>query len=138
MIPAIDPQIKQIIITSKTILLIDWPDIHIPLTLLKAGFIVYSYCPHKYSKAKIGQEGDKPVVFYDMEHPPLQVDIVNVYRSEAEHEMIITQHALPLAAAVLWLHPPVVSANTARLAAEKGLFFIEGIDIAAVGGINEA
>jgi predicted CoA-binding protein len=60
------------------------------------------------------------------------VDIVNIYRPEQEHEEIISNHALPLNAKVLWLHPPVTSEKTRSLAARHGLTFVEGI------AINEA
>ena len=36
---------KQILKNAKTILFVDWPDIDIPGSLSKAGFIVYGYSP---------------------------------------------------------------------------------------------
>ncbi len=110
----------------ETILLVDWAEESIPRTLVQAGFKVFSYSPDKYSEAVI----DNGKLLFN---PPAQaleaVDVVYVYRPEAEHAAIIEKHVVPLKAKVLWLHPPVQSAKTAQLAASKGLIFMEGVDI---------
>ncbi len=110
----------------ETILLVDWADESIPRSLVEAGYKVFSYSPDKYSEAVI--ENGK-LVFNHPTQPLEAVDLVYVYRPEAEHEAIIERHVLPLKAKVLWLHPPVLSAKTAELATSKGLIFLEGTDI---------
>jgi predicted CoA-binding protein len=55
---------------------------------------------------------------------------VNVYRGEEEHAGIIAMHVAPLGAKVLWLQPPITSATARRITAERGLAFVEGVDIA--------
>lgn len=124
----------QILKDAGTILLVDWPGVDVPLSLLKAGFTVIGYAPDNYSIAtiEINSDGKEKLVFTALNKPPASVDIVNIFRPEEEHEEIITRHALPLKAKVIWLQPPVKSANTAILASENGLIFIEGIDLAAV------
>jgi len=117
---------KNILKEYNTILLIDWADVSIPFSLVKAGFSVFSYSPGQYSNALI--ENGKPV-FKRSDRTPDAVDIVYVYRPEAEHPDIIKTHVLPLHAKVLWLHPPIISAKTAELASQIGLIFIQGIDI---------
>jgi predicted CoA-binding protein len=110
----------------KAILLVDWADESIPRSLAEAGFRVFSYSPDKYSEAAID---NGKLVFNRLTQSPEAVDVVYVYRPEAEHGAIIEKHVLPLKAKTLWLHPPVQSASTAALAASKGLIFIEGVDI---------
>lgn len=111
---------------AKTILLVDWVDESVPSSLAEAGFTVYSYSPDGYTQVEVE---DGKLLFRRLDAAPDSMDLVYVYRPEAEHESIITKHALPSGAKVLWLHPPVVSKATAALAAGKGLIFIEGIDI---------
>jgi predicted CoA-binding protein len=120
----------DILKAAKTILLVDWPNPDVPKSLLNAGFTVFGYSPGKYSA--IGQTDDGELVFSQLSEQPVSVDIVNVYRPEAEHKAIIVNHVLPLNAKVLWLHPPVTPPTTAAIAKERGLIFIEGIDIAEV------
>ena len=120
----------DILKSAKTILLVDWPNPDVPRSLLNAGFTVFGYSPGKYSA--ISQSGNGELVFSQLSEQPASVDIVNVYRPEAEHKAIIDNHVLPLTAKVLWLHPPVTSPTTAAIAKERGLIFIEGIDIAGV------
>jgi hypothetical protein len=45
---------------------------------------------------------------------------------------IITSQALPLGAHALWLQPPNTADEARRMAAEYGLAYVEGIDIAQV------
>jgi predicted CoA-binding protein len=121
---------KQILENTKTILLVDWPNPEVPRSLIKAGFTVFGYSPDRYSAIELGD--DEKLIFRQLDNQPDSVDIVNVFRPEEEHAGIINGRVLPLKAKVLWLHPPVKSASTAALAAEHGLVFIEGIDIAEV------
>ncbi|MDB5089620.1 MAG: hypothetical protein JWR09_3614 [Mucilaginibacter sp.] len=123
----------KILKKAQTILLVDWPNAGVPLSLLKAGFIVFSYAPDSYSSAVIETtHGKEKLVFKELDELPVKVDIVNIFRPEKEHEEIITRHVLPLKAKVIWLQPPVTSGNTAILASENGLTFIEGEDLAAL------
>lgn len=131
---SVDP--KDILKGAKTILLVDWPNPDVPRALLDTGFTVFGYSPGEY--AAISQADNGKLVFDKLNEHPTSVDIVNVYRPEAEHMAIINNHVLPLNAKVLWLHPPVKSAMTAAIAKEHGLIFIEGIDIAGVAkSIND-
>ncbi len=116
---------------AKTILLVDWPDKNVPLMLLKAGFMVISYSPDKYALLSYETNyAEDKLVFSDLEGVPGQVEIVNIFRPEEEHEEIINRHALPLKARTVWLHPPVASAKTAKLVKKHKLSFVEGHDIA--------
>jgi len=116
---------------AKTILLVDWPDKSVPLALLKAGFMVISYSPDKYTLlAYETNYAEDKLVFSDLEGPPGQVEIVNIFRPEEEHEEIINRHAIPLKAKTIWLHPPVTSVKTAGLAKKNSLNFVKGYDIA--------
>src|ERR1700753_970506 len=114
---------EDILKNIKTILLVDWPNTDVPKSLLNAGFIVFSYSPDEYTV--ISQTDGGKLVFSKLDEQPTSVDLVNVYRPEAEHAAIIDKHVLALNAKVLWLHPPVVSANTAVIAAEHGIVFVE-------------
>src|SRR5579872_3097791 len=120
----------DILKSAKTILLVDWPNPDVPKSLLKAGFTVLGYSPDRYSAIEQADNGE--LVFRRLDEQPTSVDIVNVYRPEAEHTAIINDRVLPLKAKVLWLHPPVMSAKTAAIAAEHVITFVEGIDIAEV------
>ncbi len=124
---------KHILENTKAILLVDWPSPEVPRSLLKAGFIVFGYSPDRYSAIEL--DDNENLVFRKLDDQPDSVDIVNVFRPEEEHAGIINSRVLPLKAKVLWLHPPVKSASTAALAAEYGLVFVEGIDIAEVARI---
>ena len=106
------PDSLQILKSSKRILLIDWRDKNLPLSLLNAGFEVFSYSPDKYSKA-ICESG--AVAFEKIEGTPDGVDIVNVFRPESELEGIVARHVLPLGAKTVWLHPPVVTQHAKEL-----------------------
>jgi predicted CoA-binding protein len=121
---------KDILKRAKAILLVDWPNPEVPKSLLRAGFTVFGYSPGKYSAISQTENGE--LVFSQLSKQPASVDIVNVYRPEAEHAAIINNHVLPLKAKVLWLHPPVMSANTAALASTHNLIFVERSDIAEV------
>jgi predicted CoA-binding protein len=140
----IDP--KKILETTKSILLMDWPNTEVPRALLNAGFKVFCYSPNHYTQAEILTEYPNDVnqknifpprnkeegylIFRQLDGPPDSVDIVNVYRPEEEHAGIIANNVLPLGAKILWLHPPVTSAKTRSLAKEHGLLFIKGNNIA--------
>jgi hypothetical protein len=137
---------RQILEASQTILLIDWPRPGVPRTLLEAGFTVYGFSPGGYSQAQLlaerpdnasvsvfppKAEGEAGfLVFRKLDGPPHSVDIVNVYRDEEEHAGIIASHVAPLGAKALWLQPPITSTRTRNMASERGLAFVEGVDIA--------
>lgn len=137
------PDPIQLLRSAASVLLVDWPVPGVPRTLLDAGFTVYGFSPGGYSIAALasdepaGQNSFPPrnsgekgyLVFQKMDNPPQAIDIVNIYRPEEEHAAIIAKHALPLKAKAVWLHPPVTSALTRKMAAENGLAFIEGVDI---------
>jgi predicted CoA-binding protein len=122
----------KILKNAKTILLIDWPDKSVPMALLKAGFMVIGYSPGKYTliSYKTSYAEDK-LVFNDLEGTPGEVEIVNIFRPEEEHEEIFERHILPLKAKAVWLQPPVTSAKTAKLAKKHDLVFVKGYDIAS-------
>jgi len=119
----------QILKNAKTILLVDWPDIGLPMAVLNAGFEVLSYSPDQYSKAEVK---DGKVVFNQIEGRPGQVDVVNIFRPEAEYDEIIKKHVLPLGAKTVWLHPPVTLKFKNELAEKYGIEFVEGVNIADV------
>jgi len=122
----------KILKNAKTILLIDWPDKSVPMALLKAGFMVIGYSPDKYTliSYKTIYAEDK-LIFSDLDGAPGEVEIVNIFRPEEEHEEIFERHILPLKAKAVWLQPPVTSAKTAKLAKKHDLVFVKGYDIAS-------
>jgi predicted CoA-binding protein len=144
----IKPSPLQVLQSAKNILLVDWPDQGVPRTLLKAGFSVYGFSPEGFALAGLadnmpeGEERFAPrndneigyLVFKSLKGGPGHIDIVNIYRPEAEHAKIIEHLVLPLRAKAVWLHPPVTSAQTGKIAAKNGLIFIEGISIAEIAG----
>jgi len=138
---------RDVLNSAKAILLVDWPNLNIPKTLLEAGFLVFCYSPNGYTKAEIVAEyphdvneknifppGNKEefLVFRPLPGPTPAIDIGNVYRPEQEHSSIITEVPLTLGATCIWLQPPVTSAKTHRLAEKSGLTFIQGYDIAQI------
>jgi predicted CoA-binding protein len=120
---------NEILAKARKILLIDWPNTNVPTELVEQGFKVFCYSPGRYTQTEI-EKGQ--LVFMELENRPPSVDIVNIYRPEDEHEVIITKQILPLEAKVIWLHPPITSQKTRSLAAEHGLTFVEGISITEV------
>jgi len=134
----------EILRSAKTILLVDWPDQRVPRALLNAGFAVFGFTPNGYARAALvdklpeGQNGFAPrnsdekghLVFNKLDKAPGSVDIVCIYRPEAEHAAIIENRVVPLKAKAVWLQAPITSAQTAALAKQKGLIFIENTDIA--------
>ena len=147
----INPDPKSILKSAKNILLVDWPDPGVPRALLKAGFAVFGYSPGGYSRAQLvtelpdgftGKNSFPPrnsgergyLIFQKLDHGPVGINIVNVYRPEEELPGIITNIVLPVGAKVLWLHPPGTSARAREIAAEKSIVFIEGADIAEIAG----
>jgi hypothetical protein len=145
----IKPDPQQILKSAKNILLIDWPDPGVPRALLNAGFTVYGYSPNGYSKALVvedlphgfdeknsfsarNKEEKGYLIFQKLDYSPESIDIVNVYRPEEELPEIIDKRVLPSGAKVLWLHPPVTSARAKEIAAENGIIFIEGVNIAEI------
>ena len=138
---------KNLLNSAKKILLIDWRDATVPRTLVDAGFTVFCYSPNGYTQAEVLDKIPTDVnaknilppknnekgylVFRPLSVAPDSIDIVNIYRPEAEHSQIIAKHVLPLHANVIWLQS-LTSETTRSLANECGLTFIEGHDIADV------
>lgn len=137
----------EILKASERILLVDWPGTAVPRTLIEAGFSVFGSSPAGYSRVELVAEAPDAaaavkvyppekagesgfLVFRKLDGPPSTVDIVNVYRPEEEHAGIIANRVIPLAAKVLWLHPPITSVATRAIAADHGITFVQGIDIA--------
>jgi hypothetical protein len=141
------PDVLELLRTVRSILLVDWPNAGVPRALLEAGLIVYAACPGRYSLAELldappdkgevasvlppESEGETSfLVFRRLDAPPPSVDVVAVYRPSEEIPGIITAQVLPLGARILWLQPPITSSEARRTAADRGLRFIEGVDIA--------
>jgi predicted enzyme related to lactoylglutathione lyase/predicted CoA-binding protein len=126
--------------------LVDWPNASLPHSLLKAGFVVFSYSPDKYSEAKLlehkphNTEGlsifpvtddgkEVYVSFEKLDGSPGTVDIVHIYRPEAELPGIVEKHALPSSAKAIWLYPPQTSELARGLAAQHCLVLVQGVNI---------
>jgi predicted CoA-binding protein len=109
--------------------------------------IVYGASPGRYSSAELldappekgeaasvfppESEGETSfLVFRRLDAAPPSVDVVAVYRPAEEIPGIIAAQVLPLGARILWLQPPITSAEARRTAADRGLRFVEGVDIA--------
>jgi predicted CoA-binding protein len=138
--------IHQILKSARSILLVDWADRSVPRTLVMAGFTVFTASPGRYSIVEVVAETPDGVdscdifppkedengylVFRRLESGPAAVDIVNVFRPEAEHAGIVANQVLPLGARVLWLQPSIASDSARALASEHGFTLVEGIDIA--------
>ena len=123
----VDP--AAILGAARAVLLVDWPSADVPRALIEAGLTVFGYSPSRYSTAQIA--GDR-LVFNPLDAHPAHVDVVCTYRPAAEMSDIVTSLVLPSGARTLWLQPPNTSGEARRLAAEHGLAFIEGVDIAAI------
>ena len=109
---------KQILRSAKSILLVDWASSSVPRTLVEAGFTVFCASPGRYSLAELVSEPPEGInsndivppaqnengylVFRRLDDGPSQVDIVNVYRPEKEHERIIANYVVPLGAKAMW------------------------------------
>ena len=132
---------------ARVILLIDWPRQEVPRTLLGAGFTVCGFSPSGYSLAELTYDPptnvdsgrvfqpDSPgqtgfLAFRSLPGPPPSVDVVAVYRPSEELPGIVARHVTPLGARVLWLQPPLVSAEARQAAATLGVKFVEAVDIA--------
>ena len=103
---------NEILAKARKILLIDWPNTNVPTELVEQGFKVFCYSPGRYTQTEIEKS---QLVFMELENRPPSVDIVNIYRPEDEHEVIITKQILPLEAKVIWLHPPITLKRPAHL-----------------------
>ncbi|HXB44825.1 MAG TPA: CoA-binding protein [Puia sp.] len=142
---------KKILKEARGILLIDWPSQAVPRGLLNAGLTVFCFSPNQYSKAGLESAGNQNVegnrvllpaagaesmnlVFTKIESITEPIDIVHIYRPEAEHAKIIIDHVLPLHAKVLWLQPPITSLKTRDLAKQYGITYIEEVDITDTAG----
>jgi predicted CoA-binding protein len=137
---------EKILRRSSRVLLVDWPSTAVPRTLLNTGFEIFGVSPSGYSRAQLlsdpPEAGDTRsvfppeqanesgyLVFQKLEKPPERVDIVHAFRPAAELEKIFETQVVPLGATALWLQPPVTSEEASRLAAERGVDFVEGVDI---------
>ena len=146
MAESVNTKAQQLLSETKSILLVDWPNINLPYALLKAGFIVFSYSPDKYSEAKLliekphNTEGlsifsitddnaEVYVSFEKLDSSPGTVDIVHIYRPEAELPDIVEKHVLPLSAKAIWLYPPQTSELARGLAAQHCVELIQGVNI---------
>jgi predicted CoA-binding protein len=123
--------LKSIPENIDAILLVDWPSSDIPRALVKAGFVVYSYSPDKFSQALIEMSapGEHSLIFRPLDQFPGAIDLVLIYRPPEEHAAIIRNLVIPSGARVIWLQPPVESQKTKEMALELGLIFVEGHDI---------
>lgn len=146
MLVSADQDPLQILASSKNILLIDWPEQGVPRALINAGFNVYCYSPDSYTQAGLfaeppqgtsnnnvlqpGEHEKYKLVFQKLGSKPTHIDIVNIYRPEAEIEGIIKRHVLPSGAKVVWLHPPVTSSRKGEFSVKYGVIIIEGENIA--------
>jgi len=145
--PMADP--KQILAAARTILLVDWPNPSVPRSLLESGFAVFGFSPAGYSAAELVADLPNDVgagcifpprsenetgflVFRKLANPPSQVDIVNVYRPAGEIPGIVATHVAPLGARALWLQPPGTSDEARCLSSERGIAFVDAVDIADV------
>jgi SAM-dependent methyltransferase len=140
---------EQLLREANIILLVDWPDPGVPRALLNAGFKVFGSGPAGYKVAELtidsprdaGQHSVFPsedltdaryLVFRKLTGAIPSIDIVNVYRPEGEIAGIVANQVEKLGAKTLWLHPPMVSDLARRMATERGLNFVEGIDICKI------
>jgi hypothetical protein len=134
-----------ILTSADSVLLVDWPSTALPRGLLGSGLRVFGYSPSGYSSAHLFEEkpgdpdlrcfaperpGEKGfLVFKRMAGPPEGVDVVCVYRPSEELPQIIKSQVAPLGAKMLWLQPPVTSAQAPELAAELGVECVAGVDL---------
>jgi len=136
----------QILKTTSKILLVDWPHKGVPRTLLEAGFDVFGYSPAGYTRAELAAAAPADVdarsvfapekagetrylVFRRLAKPPSRVDLVHVHRPAAELADIFASQVVPLGAKALWLQPPLASEDARALASERGVAFVDGVDI---------
>lgn len=142
----------QLLQSVRSILLVDWPSPRLPRLLVDAGFTVFGFSPSGYSSAELvavrpddvegnrifppQAEGENGfLVFRRLSSRPSAVDLVNIYRPAKELPGIISNHALPLGAKTVWLHPPCLSDEARKLALENGLAFVQGSDIAELAAL---
>jgi len=138
-----DPE--QILKKAKAILLVDWPDQSVPRSLVKAGLTVFGFSPEGYSRAVVvpvqagktegtsvflPRKDETGHLVFEACGQPGSVDMVCIYRPEAEHEQLLKDHVLPLGAKTIWLQPPVGSSAIRELATASGITLIKGINIA--------
>jgi hypothetical protein len=136
----------QILKTTSKILLVDWPNKGVPRSLIEAGFAVFGYSPGGYTRAELAAAAPADVdarsvfapekagestylVFRKLTAPPSRVDLVHVHRPAAELAGIFASQVIPLGAKALWLQPPLTSGDARALASERGVAFVEGVDI---------
>jgi len=129
----IDPQ--QIVRASKRILLVDWPNVGVPIALIEAGFTVFGSSPAGYSEIQLvsSADGSAPeLTFHRRKGPPDSVHLVCVYRPAEELAEIVKRQVVPLGARALWIQAPNRADNAAVLAEKNGLSFVNCVDIAAL------
>lgn len=146
MAESINRKAQQLLRESESILLVDWPNVNLPYALLKAGFIVFSYSPDKYSEAKlltekphnseglsifpVTDDGEEAYVSFEkLDGSPGTVDIVHIYRPEAELPGIAEKHVRPLGAKAVWLNLPQTSELARGLAAQHCIELVQGVNI---------
>jgi predicted enzyme related to lactoylglutathione lyase/predicted CoA-binding protein len=143
MADSINSKAQKLLREEKSILLVDWPNVDLPYALLKAGFVVFSYSPDKYSEAKLLMEkphnieglsifwvNDEAFISFEKLSGSLgAVDIVHIYRPETELPGIIEKHVLPLSAKAIWLYPPQTSELARGLAAQHCIELIQDVNI---------
>ena len=128
---------------TAAILLIDWPDVRLPRTLLEFGYRIFGLSPNGFTTAELVQsesdalggsvfapaEGEREfLVFRRLDSPP-QVDLIHVFRPAAELIPIINDVVPLVKAGALWLHPSISSVEARARAAEVGIDYVEGVDI---------
>ena len=133
----------EILKRTAAILLIDWPDVRLPRTLLEFGYRVFGLSPDGFTTAELvgsqseatggsvfaPAEGEREfLVFRRLDGPP-QVDLVHVFRPAAELISIIDEVVPQVKAGALWLHPSISSVEARARAAEAGIDYVEGVDI---------
>lgn len=137
----------NILSSVKKILLVDWPDRNLPVSLVLCGFTVYGYSPGNYTRISISerpeQTSDKYIqkapldhhanmqlIFESLRAQPELVDLVSIYRPDEEMEEITQKHILPMQARIMWIQPPAHSSNAPALAEKYNLTLVQDIDLA--------
>jgi predicted CoA-binding protein len=139
---------RDVLAQASVVALVDWPRTDVPLTLVRAGFCVYSLNRPRGTAASYDwyptrdqvPGGDDVTVFESAEESdgclvgrpavsPETVDILTVYRP-AEELPGLARLAVQLGARALWLEPGSASPEARDIAEAGGLAFVEGVDIA--------
>lgn len=137
--------VKHLLDSTFSILLVDWPDTLLPRALLDYRFSVFGFSPKGFTRALLADEPPEDLeqcavfpptdkqrgflIFRRIETAPLHVDLVHVFRPPEELETIITTVVAQLGAETIWLQPPITSVAARQLAERKNVAFVEGVDI---------